>query len=135
MFARTRRAAVDEEAAAKAVGEERVAAWLAANPGAKAWDADDGWRGTVPVDGERWIAAGPCARPGELADALEARAADAAEVRAVEAEHPGWLARRWSDGAWQAVRPFGPDDVPLHVTVSDPSGLRKAIAAAAVIAA
>jgi hypothetical protein len=125
---------VDEEAAAEAAGEERVAGWLAANPGAKAWDDDEGWRGTVPVDEERWIAAGPCPGPAELAEALEARAADVAEVRAIEQEFPGWLARRWSDGGWQAVRPFGPDDVPLHVTASDPSGLRKAIAAALVTA-
>lgn len=112
-------------------GEERVAAWLAANPGGKAWQDDDGWRGTVPVDDERWIAAGPCGSPAELADALELRAADAAEVRAIEAGQPGWLARRWADGTWQAVRPFGADAVPLYVSASNPSGLREAIRAAA----
>lgn len=117
-----------------AAGEERLVAWLAANPGAKAWDDDDGWRGTVPVDGERWLAAGRHDNPNDLIEALEARAIDASEVRAIEAEHVGWLARRWSDGAWQAVRPLGDRRVPLHVTASDPAGLRNAIRAAAVTA-
>lgn len=119
-----------DEAAGQAAGEERVAAWLAANPGGKAWQDTEGqWRGTVPVDGERWIAAGPCETPGELAGALEARAADAAEVRAIEAEHPGRLARRWSDGTWQAVLPLGLDAVPPRVTAGGPAGLREAIRA------
>jgi hypothetical protein len=108
---------------------DSLATWLSANPGAKAWDDDDGWRGTVPVDEDRWIAAGPCGTPGELADVLEARAIDAAEVRAIEAEHPGWLARRWSDGTWQAVLPLGEDAVPLHAKADDAAGLRTAIRA------
>ena len=115
-------------------GEERLSTLLGRSPGVKAWEDDDGWRGTVPVDDERWIAAGSCDTPGDLAGALEARAAGAAEVRAIEAEHAGWLARRWADGTWQAVRPLGPDTVPPRVTASDPSALRKAIRAAAVTA-
>jgi hypothetical protein len=115
-------------------GEDRLATLLSRSPGVKAWEDDDGWRGTVPVDEEQWIAAGPCDTPDYLAGALEARAADAAEVRAIEAEHAGWLARRWADGTWQAVRPLGPDTVPTRVTASDPGTLRKAIRAAAVAA-
>jgi hypothetical protein len=103
-------------------GRERLSTLLGRSAGVKAWEDDDGWRGTVPVDKERWIAAGPCDTPGDLAGVLEARAADAAEVRAIEAEHAGWLARRWADGTWQAVRPL------------DPAALRKAIRAAEVTA-
>jgi len=115
-------------------GAERVEAWLEANPGGKAREDDDGWRGTVPVDGERWLLADPCAGPGDLADALDLRVGDAAAVRVIEAEHPGWLARRWSDGTWGAVYPLGPDAVSLHVIADGAAGLREPIRAKAVTA-
>jgi hypothetical protein len=113
-------------------GEARVAAWLAANPGGKAWQDRDGrWRGTCPVDEVRALSSAPCATPEELAGMLAGLAAACAEVRLIEAGHPGWLARRWPDGTWRAVLAPRPDEVPVSVQAPDARGLRAAIRAAA----
>lgn len=109
-------------------GEARVAAWLRANPGGQAWQHEDGsWHGSCPVNGLRSLTAPFCATAEELAGVLEALPAACAEVRLVEAEFPGWVARLWSDGIWRAVRPFGRHDVPLGVSALDTAGLRDAI--------
>lgn len=121
-----------DDTPARADGEDAVAAWLEANPGAQAWqDRDGSWRGAFPVDEVRLLQSGRCGSPEELAVALLVLEAACAEVRLIEAEHPGWLARRWADGTWRGTRPHGENDVPESVSAPDARGLREAIRAAA----
>jgi hypothetical protein len=121
---------MDEAAPAAAAtdGEDRIAAWLAANPGAKAWQYGDGkWHASCPIDSVRHLSAAASDTEEVLAARLPALAAACAEVRLIEAEFPGWLARRWSDGTWRAIRPLGPHEVPVGVWAPDTDGLRAKI--------
>lgn len=109
-------------------GEERIAAWLTANPGGKAWQHEDGsWRGTCPVAGDRSLTAPYCTSAEELAGVLERLPAACAEIRLIEAEFPGWRAQLWSDGIWRAVRSFGRHEVPVGASGTGPAELRDAI--------
>lgn len=112
---------------AAAGGEARIAEFLAANPGAKAWqDASSGlWLGTVPVDDVRWLSTRAVASPAALADALEELTGAVAQVLAIEAEFPGWTVRRWVDGRWTAVQGEG-EGAPA-ARAADPDGLRAEI--------
>jgi hypothetical protein len=104
---------------------ERIAAWLSANPGAKAWQHGDGkWHASCPVDGVRHLSAPASETEEVLAARLDGLAAACAEVRLIEAEFPGWLARRWSDGTWRAIRPLGPHEIPVGVSAPDADELR-----------
>jgi len=108
-------------------GEDLLAAWLQDNPGGKAWEDRDGcWHGAVPVDTVRSLHTGPCVSPSALLAVLTIVMSAAAEVRLIEKEHPGWLARRWSDGRWSAGFPRGEDE-PLYATAPDGPSLRAAI--------
>jgi hypothetical protein len=111
--------------ATDANGENQIAAWLMANPGAKAWRHSDGkWHASCPGDGVRHLSALASETAEVLAARLGGLAAACAEVRLIEAEFPGWLARRWSDGTWRAIRPLGPHEVPVGVSAPDVDGLR-----------
>ena len=119
------------EAATGGAGEELLTAWLDTHPGGRAWQEQDGaWLGTCPVNEVRFLSSGRCGTPGELAALLEVLVSACAEVRLIEAEHPGWLVRRWPDGIWRAVLSRGYEKAPLAASAADAEGLRAAIARA-----
>ena len=122
----------DDAVQAAADGEEQLTAWLDADPAARAWQDRDGtWSGTYPVNEVRFLSTGRHATPRELAAVLEVLVTACAEVLLIEAEHPGWLARRWPDGTWRAVKSRGYEKAPLAASAADAEGLRAAIRAAA----
>jgi len=131
--------AAQRHAERQRLAELWLAGWLAGNPGGKAYQhpVDGTWRGSVPVDGERALSAPACDTLGELAEELALLPAAAAQVRLIEAEFAGWMARRWPDGTWRAYLPNRDPDKPPATTAkaASPDGLRDAIREATAKAA